>query len=96
MTPKLGNGIEADATGIGIPASCISFRYQYPYFGTGLVPALAFLFIFLYRTDRVPYGPAFRHLENLLNLERDPNCRWWKGMHTARPYTAAVGAILHI
>jgi hypothetical protein len=59
MTPKLGNGV---AIGIGISAFCISVRYWYPYCGTGLVPALAFLFIFLYRTDRMPDSPAFRKL----------------------------------
>jgi hypothetical protein len=39
--------IEADAAGIGIPASCILVRYRtgssYP--GTELVPASVFLFI---------------------------------------------------
>jgi hypothetical protein len=42
-----GIGIEADAAGIGIPASGITVWYQTgsPYSGTGLVPALAFLFV---------------------------------------------------
>jgi hypothetical protein len=71
MTPKLGN--EA-AAGIGISASCISVRYRYPYFGNGLVPALAFLFIFLHRAYRMPDSPAFRHLENFMNLGRDTPC----------------------
>jgi hypothetical protein len=40
-------GIEVDAAGIGILASFISVRYRtgFPYSGTGLVPASAFLFI---------------------------------------------------
>jgi hypothetical protein len=54
-----------------------AFRYQseFPYSGTGLVPALTF-FSFRYRDDQMPDSQAFRHKKNRTKGEKETLCTY--------------------
>jgi hypothetical protein len=71
-----------------------AFRHPVSQYGTGLVPALAFLFT-RYWTDRMPDSPTFRHLQKWFTLHIHTAgggkeytlhvyCWLWKWIHPAR------------
>jgi hypothetical protein len=80
--PSAAAGIEADTTGIGIPTSGISVRYQ-----TGSVIGIFVLFGIELPALKKPFPRYTLHVHILLVVKgittARPYCRWWKWIHPA-------------